>query len=370
MTLDTKLQRAAPPERVGSPRDGPAARGWAVLPAAAVVIPAVGVFAIVRATGGLPNAFNNVSYLVIVVASLAYGARGGLAAAALLTALLGPVGMAVGMPVDSLPSFIIRVASMSAVGALNGLLVDRTRRWAARWRETALRVEERQRAGMLVLARGAEAKDETTGDHLRRVQVTAEELALAMGAARERAADIGWAAMLHDVGKLHVPDALLRKRGPLTAEEWAVVRSHTIHGERILGDCPGYEIARQVARWHHENMDGTGYPDGLSGSAIPIEARIVRIADAFDAMTNDRPYAAARTVDEALEELTRHRGSQFDPELVDLLERLVAGGALLDRLGRPRITLPGSRRPASASVGRPPAVVAEARRTLAVRRPI
>jgi hypothetical protein len=336
-----------------------------------VVIPALAVFAIVRATGGLPNAFNNVSYLVIVVASLAYGARGGLAATALLAALLGPVGAAVGMPVDTLPSFVIRVASMTAVGLLNGLLVDRTRRWADRWRETAHRVEEHQRAGMLALARGAEAKDETTGDHLRRVQVTAEELALATGAAQERATDIGWAAMLHDVGKLHVPDALLRKPGPLTPDEWAVVRSHTIHGERILGDCPGYEIARQVARWHHENVDGTGYPDGLRGSAIPIEARIVRIADAFDAMTNDRPYALARTVDEALDELARHRGSQFDPELVDLLQRLVAGGALLERLGRRRVAIAEARPARRPAVGGPPPVrVTHARQALALRRSI
>jgi hypothetical protein len=323
-----------------------------VLPAIAVVVAALAVFVIVRTTGGLPNAFNNVSYLVIVIASLAYGAPGGLAATALLAALLGPLGAAVGMRVDTAPSFIIRVASMAAVGVLNGALVDRTRRWAERWRETARRVEERQHAGMLALARGAEAKDETTGDHLRRVQVTAEELARATGAARDLATDIGWAAMLHDVGKLHVPDALLRKTDPLTEEEWAVVRSHTIHGERILGDCPGYEVARQVARWHHENIDGTGYPDGLRGSAIPLEARIVRIADAFDAMTNDRPYAAARTIDQAIEELERHRGSQFDPELVRLLEELVGRGTLVKRLGLIRAAARPVRRAPSVTPGR------------------
>jgi HD domain-containing protein len=355
----------ASPSNAPGPRARPAPAASRILPAAAVLVAAFAVFAVVRTTGGLPNAFNNVSYLVIVIASLAYGARGGLAATVLLAALLGPLGAATGMSVDSPPSFLIRVASMAAVGVLNGALVERTRHLAERWRQTARRVEERQQAGMLALARGAEAKDETTGDHLRRVRVTAEQLALATGSTRQLATDIGWAAMLHDVGKLHVPDALLRKPGPLTPDELAVVRDHTIEGERILGDCPGYEIARKVARWHHENIDGTGYPDGLRGAAIPLEARIVRIADAFDAMTNDRPYAVARTIEQAMDELRRYRGTQFDPELVELLQDLVAGDSLLRRLHLPRAGVHAARRLPSRSPGRGPIRPANGRPTLA-----
>ncbi|MGH2488814.1 MAG: HD-GYP domain-containing protein [Candidatus Limnocylindria bacterium] len=151
-----------------------------------------------------------------------------------------------------------------------------------------------------------------------RVQLLAEELARATGLDPERAADIGWSAMLHDVGKLHVPDRILLKPGPLTADEWAIMRRHPVWGAEILAQGEGFEVARRIARWHHENVDGSGYPDGLRGDRIPLEARIVRIADAFDAMTHQRPYQAARSVEWALEELDRCKDSQFDPDLVAL----------------------------------------------------
>ena len=227
---------------------------------------------------------------------------------------------------DQPASWLIRGGVFVFVGGLNGLLVDRARRSAAAWRETARRVEQRERSGMLALARGAEAKDEPTGDHIRRVQMTAQELARATGASATEAEQIGWAAMLHDVGKLHVPDSILRKPGPLTPDEWVTVRNHTIWGEQILGDGEGFELARRVARWHHENVDGSGYPDGLRGDRIPLEARIVRIADSFDAMTNRRPYSEPRSQDDALEELVRWTGKQFDPELVELMRALVRSG--------------------------------------------
>ena len=101
------------------------------------------------------------------------------------------------------------------------------------------------------------------------------------------------------------------------------MRQHPIWGERILGDGAGFDVARRIARWHHENVDGSGYPDGLRSDAIPLEARIVRVADAFDAMTNRRPYSPARTIEEALDELHRWSGRQFDPELVRLFADLL-----------------------------------------------
>jgi HD-GYP domain-containing protein (c-di-GMP phosphodiesterase class II) len=122
--------------------------------------------------------------------------------------------------------------------------------------------------------------------------------------------------MLHDIGKLRVPDHILTKPGPLTADEEAIVRLHTVWGERILADGDGYGIARRVVRWHHENFDGSGYPDGLRYDRIPHEARIVRIADAFDAMTHGRRYQAARDLEWAADELLRCSGQQFDPDLV------------------------------------------------------
>jgi putative two-component system response regulator len=178
---------------------------------------------------------------------------------------------------------------------------------------------------MVALARGAEAKDTDTGDHIKRVQTMSERLALASGLSTEDAAAIGWAGMLHDVGKLHVPDRILLKPGPLAAAEWEIMRQHPIWGEQILADGEGFALARRIARWHHENFDGTGYPDGLAGIHIPFEARIVRVADAFDAITHTRPYRRPRSVEEALGELDRSAGRHFDPELVRLQIQLVRG---------------------------------------------
>jgi putative two-component system response regulator len=159
--------------------------------------------------------------------------------------------------------------------------------------------------------------------------------------------------MLHDIGKLHVPDRIILKPGPLTPDEWEIVRSHTVHGDEILGDCEGFETARRVARWHHENVDGSGYPDRLRGTEIPLEARIVRIADAFDAMTNDRPYSRARSAEDALDELDRYRGLQFDPELVRLMEQLIRSGNLLALLGAPTV-IDGLRSPRVRPAGLAP----------------
>lgn len=247
-------------------------------------------------------------------------------------ALLGPVGASTGMPAEGLEGWLVRFAFFVGVGGVTGGLFDYVRGVAERWQATATEVVEREREGMLALARGAEAKDSDTGEHIRRVQLTSEALARAAGLTALEAAQIGWAAMLHDVGKLHVPDRILLKPGPLSAEEWVIMRQHPVWAEEILADGEGFELARHIARWHHENIDGTGYPDGLAGERIPLEARIVRVADAFDAITNRRPYAGARTFEEGLEELARCRGRMFDPDLVDLMITLMRDPAIVQRV--------------------------------------
>lgn len=130
--------------------------------------------------------------------------------------------------------------------------------------------------------------------------------------------------MLHDVGKIFVPKEILHKPGELNAYEWEVMRQHTIQGERILKQVGGAlaRVARFV-RSSHEHYDGHGYPDGLAGESIPIESRIVTACDAYSAMTTDRPYRAAMRVDEALQELRDHAGTQFDPQVVNALERIL-----------------------------------------------
>jgi len=144
-------------------------------------------------------------------------------------------------------------------------------------------------------------------------------LARAAGLGDRLADDILHAAPMHDVGKLGIPDAVLRKPGPLTPEEWEVMRQHVRIGHEIIGDhdSPLLQMAARIALSHHEKWDGGGYPQGLKGEAIPIEARIVAIADVFDALTSVRPYKPAWEIDKAVRLLVDEKGRHFDPALVD-----------------------------------------------------
>jgi putative two-component system response regulator len=180
------------------------------------------------------------------------------------------------------------------------------------------------------LATAAEYRDDCTARHTIRVAALAGELALSLALDPDTVDLIRRAAPLHDVGKIGVPDGLLRKGGRLSPEETAVMRTHTTIGADILRSdhVRVLQMAEQIAWTHHEHFDGAGYPRGLVGPAIPLAGRIVAVADAFDAITNDRPYRLGRTSQVALEEIVRHRGTQFDPAVVDALVRLVESGQL------------------------------------------
>ena len=128
--------------------------------------------------------------------------------------------------------------------------------------------------------------------------------------------------IMHDVGKIHIPDNILRKPRPLNEEEWTVMKTHTIVGEKILGDKAFYKTAREIARSHHENWDGAGYPDGLEGNAIPLSARIVTVADVFDALTHSRPYKQSWPVEKALIEMRELSGQVFDPEILEVFFKI------------------------------------------------
>lgn len=186
-----------------------------------------------------------------------------------------------------------------------------------------------EREHLIALAIAAESRDMHAGEHLRRLELLSRRLAERAGLDSFAAADVGWGAMVHDIGKLRVPDQVLLKPDPLSREEWAVVRLHPIWSEQALGDGAHLAVARQVARSHHENWDGSGYPDGLYGDRIPLAARIVRITDAFDAMTNRRPYQAPVSIEAALEELQATAGHDFDPELVRRFGDLIRSDARL-----------------------------------------
>ncbi len=168
------------------------------------------------------------------------------------------------------------------------------------------------------LARAAEARDDDTGQHTARVGATSALLARELGWSVEDAGRLERAAVLHDVGKIGIPDGVLLKPGPLTPPELAVMRGHAAAGAAILAgsDHAVLQLAAAVALTHHERWDGAGYPRGLAGTTIPLSGRIVAVADVFDALTHARPYKAAWPVADAVAELARQAGRQFDPQVV------------------------------------------------------
>jgi diguanylate cyclase (GGDEF)-like protein/putative nucleotidyltransferase with HDIG domain len=181
---------------------------------------------------------------------------------------------------------------------------------------------------VLMLASAAEAYDDTTGAHLLRVRTVTEILARELGHDEHYVWQIGHAAVLHDVGKFRVPLDVLTSPKSLSDEEWVVMRRHTDWGAEFLRGRYGFELATEVAHCHHERWDGTGYPRGLVGEDIPESAMIVSVADAFDAMTNDRPYRKAMSIEAALTEINMYAGTQFSPRVVEVLNRIAERGGL------------------------------------------
>lgn len=171
------------------------------------------------------------------------------------------------------------------------------------------------------LTRAIELHDLSTGKHVNRMARVASFLGDQLGLDSERVHLLQLAAPMHDVGKIATPSEILRKAGPLTAEEREVMKRHTTVGHQILADSESelLRVAATIALTHHERYDGSGYPQGLAGEEIPLEGRITAIADVFDALLSDRSYRPALTVEEAVEVIGEGRGSQFDPQLVDIL---------------------------------------------------
>jgi len=172
---------------------------------------------------------------------------------------------------------------------------------------------------LAVVTSTVEAKDDYTACHGSDVATLAEKVALRMGLSAKEAREVHYAAMLHDVGKIAVPSEILCKEGPLTEEEWVVMRSHTVVGAELVERIDAFAHLAPAVRWSHERIDGNGYPDGLSGSEIPLAARIVAACDTYDAIVTDRPYRVARTPEQAREELLRVTGTQLDARVVAVL---------------------------------------------------
>jgi HD-GYP domain-containing protein (c-di-GMP phosphodiesterase class II) len=202
-------------------------------------------------------------------------------------------------------------------------LYVREREQRSKVEEAVARLEESYATTVRALAAALELRDDGTGAHADRVTTLA--LLLAAEVAPDLAADpeLEYGFLLHDLGKIGVPDAILLKPGPLTRREMEEMRYHPILGEKIVAGIPYLNgVARQVVGAHHERWDGGGYPRGFAGARIPLSARIFAVADAFDAMTNDRPYRKALTFQVSVSEIVMGAATQFDPELVDAFVEL------------------------------------------------
>lgn len=185
-----------------------------------------------------------------------------------------------------------------------------------------------------MLAASVEARDPYTGGHLERVTRYCLVTARQLGWKGEQVTQIEMAAILHDIGKINIDDAILRKPSPLTDDEWTQMRVHPVIGAQILSGISFLGPIVPYVRHHHERFDGGGYPDGLAGQEIPIGSRLIAVADSFDAMTSTRPYRKGRPAHEAIEEIRKFAGVQFDPDVVAAFVRAYNNGDIVTELER------------------------------------
>lgn len=183
---------------------------------------------------------------------------------------------------------------------------------------------------MKTLAFLVEAKDVGTRQHLDRTHQYGLALARFMDPELGARPELGYGFLLHDIGKIGISERILNKKGPLSASEWSVMKTHPLIGAQIVSQIRFLGDAVDVIRCHHEWFDGTGYPHGLEGDDIPLTARIFSVVDAFDAMTSDRPYRKAMPIEEALDEISGGSGTHFDPEVIEAFLLMMDGAAPLD----------------------------------------
>ena len=235
----------------------------------------------------------------------------------MVDAALAPIGLVLALATRAHPELVVLVLPL--VGLLRHFGRERQRRI-----DSALELSDAYRGTALLLGDVVEADDAYTGSHSRHVVDLVLAVCDELGLSASDRRDAEFVALLHDVGKIRIPAEIINKPGALDADERAVIETHTIEGERMLEQVGGLlaHVGRLV-RSCHEHWDGNGYPDGLVADATPLVARIVCVCDAFSAMTTDRPYRAARTRAEAVEELERCAGTQFDPRVVAAVARAV-----------------------------------------------
>jgi len=236
--------------------------------------------------------------------------------------LFGPLALAATIAYDQIGTTgLVAFALPPALMILSvRQYLERTTAAVDEIREANLSLRRAHKDTIAALSRSMEAKDLYTGSHTERVAAVAVGIARRLGFRDEELEAIEIGALLHDIGKIGIPENILGKPGKLTEDEWELIKTHPVISDYILSELDLHPFVRQCARFSHERIDGAGYPDGLSGEAIPLPARIVLVADALDALTSTRPYRTARPMLSALAEIRAHTGTQFCPKVVAALE--------------------------------------------------
>ncbi len=216
--------------------------------------------------------------------------------------------------------FVPKLANLLKLKYSEKLLSDRAFHLEKEVEKAVKTIKDREEEIILRLARAAEFKDTDTGYHIERVALYSRLIAQKYGLSKTQCEEIYFAAPLHDVGKIAIPDLILKKPGKLTPEEWKIMQEHTTLGAKIFTGTKIHllQVGATVAKYHHEKWNGLGYPEGLKGTKIPIEARIVAIADVFDALTTKRPYKDPWPADKAFDLIAKEKSKHFDPELAEV----------------------------------------------------
>jgi len=288
---------------------------------------------IVYVTGGAQYAWSHLLYIPILFSCFRWGWKGGIAVACISALAVGPF-----MPVNTYTgemqagyNWLIRLLVFSIIGWLFGLILgwvkDSTRRLILYNQQ----LSDVYYSFLMSMVNTLEARDPYTRFHSQKVALLSVLIGKRLGLEPAQLSELFWAAILHDLGKVGVPNEILLKEGPLERDEWEVMKGHSLVAEEIIKPVPFLSPLLKIIRSHHEKWDGSGYPDGLAEEAIPFLARIITVADVFDAMLSDRPYhKAGDSIDIVKEYIVRNKGILFDPAVVDTLERLDTG--LLDRI--------------------------------------
>ncbi len=297
-------------------------RNWVlILTAGAVAVIAVALLA----SGGSASPYVMLLVLPVIFAAAYYGPREAYASA-LAAVLAGGLAVLHSRSDHSLRFLIILVTVLALTAGFQRLLVQALQTLYQLAESRRSEVESSYRATLRALAAALDAKDRYTEAHGRETAALCLAVGRRLGCSDEELRYLEYGAILHDIGKIGIPGGILNKPGPLTEEEFAMMREHPVIGERILASVPFLEPLLPLVRGEHERYDGTGYPDRLREEEIPLGARIIFACDAFDAMSRDRPYRRALPPDQVLAELRENAGTQFDPKVVSALIEVISDG--------------------------------------------